>query len=288
MRRFAAAAVAAVMVFSVSACGGHNDVASEPEPSASVSERVSVPQPERKPVDAYSAWKADNMSLPVCMYGDSDVVPLNGMCRFFGDVDAEGGDFTDVSYVQAADGMVVSAWDYRDGAWVERADVEPEPTVADLAAAVISGEYGNGMEREALLGERFGEVQELVDSMLAPAPVESFAPVAQSTAVDAPVVQPVQPSAAPVQPVVPAPVASVSSAMSEAEWNWWVSEFGGYEEYQGVAWPAYADIPQCQVEDGATADGYQSVCYWDGAAVGNGVGASYVLVDGAVIFSSEL
>lgn len=46
----------------------------------------------------------------------------------------------------------------------------------------------------------------------------------------------------------------------------------------------WADIPACFVEDGpVAADGgsdYQHVCRWDASASGNGVGGSYVLVDG--------
>lgn len=43
------------------------------------------------------------------------------------------------------------------------------------------------------------------------------------------------------------------------------------------------DIPACVNEDGSTADGYQPVCYWDASERGNGMGVSYVLVDGEVV-----
>lgn len=47
---------------------------------------------------------------------------------------------------------------------------------------------------------------------------------------------------------------------------------------------SWADIPACFVEDGSVmVDGgsaYQHVCKWDAAVSGNGVGTSYVLVDG--------
>lgn len=50
---------------------------------------------------------------------------------------------------------------------------------------------------------------------------------------------------------------------------------------------SWADIPACFAEDGSvTIDGgsaYQHVCRWDASTAGNGVGTSYVLVDGVSV-----
>lgn len=47
------------------------------------------------------------------------------------------------------------------------APAAPEGTVAELAQAVIRGEYGNGDARRAALGSRYGEVQAEVNRILA-------------------------------------------------------------------------------------------------------------------------
>ena len=71
-----------------------------------------------------------------------------------------------------------------------------------------------------------------------------------------------------------------ASAETVGSWDSWRRDNPGSV---ASAFP-WADIPACSVEDGSVAaDGgsdYQHVCRWDASASGNGVGGSYVLVDG--------
>lgn len=71
-----------------------------------------------------------------------------------------------------------------------------------------------------------------------------------------------------------------ASAETVGSWDSWRRDNPGSV---ASAFP-WADIPACFVEDGSVAaDGgsaYQHVCRWDASVSGNGVGGSYVLVDG--------
>lgn len=150
----------------------------------------------------------------------------------------------------------------------------PEPDYEALADAVIRGDYGNGEARRLALGDDYAEVQAIVDArMVAVAPPVSSvsSAVAVATVVPDPVVEP-------TTVVAGIPVSDyVSSESPESQWAWWYGEFGA--DNPGV--PAdYASIPACALEDGGTLDGYEPVCYWDASSRSNGVGTSYVLVNG--------
>lgn len=71
-----------------------------------------------------------------------------------------------------------------------------------------------------------------------------------------------------------------ASATVVGSWDAWRHDNPG-SVASAFPWP---DIPACSVEDGSVAaDGgsdYQHVCRWDASVSGNGVGESYVLVDG--------
>jgi nucleoid-associated protein YgaU len=67
-----------------------------------------------------------------------------------------------------------------DGPSAPASSVSVDGSIADLAAAVIRGDFGNGPQREAALGARFAEVQAEVNRILsgggsapAPAPAPS-------------------------------------------------------------------------------------------------------------------
>ncbi len=65
-----------------------------------------------------------------------------------------------------------------DGPGASSSTVTPSGSIADLAAAVIRGDYGNGPQREAALGSLYAEVQAEVNRILsgggsAPAPAPS-------------------------------------------------------------------------------------------------------------------
>jgi LysM repeat protein len=67
-----------------------------------------------------------------------------------------------------------------DGPGASSSTVAPSGSIADLAAAVIRGDYGNGPQREAALGSLYAEVQAEVNRILsgggsapAPAPAPS-------------------------------------------------------------------------------------------------------------------
>lgn len=74
-----------------------------------------------------------------------------------------------------------------------------------------------------------------------------------------------------------------ASAATVEAWDSWRRDNPG-SVASAFSWP---DIPACFAEDGSVAvDGgsdYQHVCKWDAAVSGNGVGMSYVLVDGVSV-----
>ena len=52
-----------------------------------------------------------------------------------------------------------------------------------------------------------------------------------------------------------------------------------------AGYTSLSDIPQCEMEDGSTTDGYERICAWRAVSVGNRMGESYVLVDGGKVLS---
>lgn len=68
----------------------------------------------------------------------------------------------------------------------------------------------------------------------------------------------------------------------EQQWNWWRET---YATADLAGYTSLSDIPQCGREDGGTAGGYERICEWRAASVGNRMGESYVLVDGVKVLS---
>lgn len=53
--------------------------------------------------------------------------------------------------------------DYRDGSLLPSEERSPQGTTLELAAGVMEGKYGSGEEREQALGDRYQEVQDLIN-----------------------------------------------------------------------------------------------------------------------------
>ncbi|MDU4209697.1 MAG: hypothetical protein E7H98_07210 [Finegoldia magna] len=71
-----------------------------------------------------------------------------------------------------------------------------------------------------------------------------------------------------------------SAASVESRWDGWRA---AHPDTVAAAYP-FDDIMPCGFEDGSTLQGdYMPVCKWRGRAYGDGVGASYVLVDGVKV-----
>lgn len=68
----------------------------------------------------------------------------------------------------------------------------------------------------------------------------------------------------------------------EQRWSWWLGEYAtaDYGQADLAGYTSLSDIPQCEMEDGSTTDGYERICEWRAVSVGNRMGESYVLVDG--------
>lgn len=84
----------------------------------------------------------------------------------------------------------------------------------------------------------------------------------------------------------PAPVADPHGT-PEQQWNWWCETYAtaDYGQADLAGYTSLSDIPQCGMEDGSTADGYERICEWRAVSVGNRMGESYVLVDGGKVLS---
>lgn len=84
----------------------------------------------------------------------------------------------------------------------------------------------------------------------------------------------------------PRPVADPHGT-PEQQWSWWLGEYAtaDYGQADLASYRSLSDIPQCEMEDGSTDDGYERICEWRGNAVGNRMGESYVLVDGSKVLS---
>jgi len=73
----------------------------------------------------------------------------------------------------------------------------------------------------------------------------------------------------------------------EQQWSWWLGEYAtaDYGQADLAGYTSLSDIPQCEMEDGSTGDGYERICEWRGGSAGNRMGESYVLVDGSKVLS---
>lgn len=71
----------------------------------------------------------------------------------------------------------------------------------------------------------------------------------------------------------------------EQQWTWWRETYAtaDYGQSDLSSYRSLSDIPQCGMEDGSTADGYERICEWRAGSVGNRMGESYVLVDGSKV-----
>lgn len=78
----------------------------------------------------------------------------------------------------------------------------------------------------------------------------------------------------------PVPVADPHGT-PEQQWNWWRETYAtaDYGQADLAGYTSLSDIPQCGMEDGSTAGGYERICEWRAVSVGNRMGESYVLVD---------
>lgn len=71
-----------------------------------------------------------------------------------------------------------------------------------------------------------------------------------------------------------------SAVSVESRWDGWRA---AHPDTVAAAYP-FDDIMPCGFEDGSTLQGdYMPVCKWRGRAYGDGVSASYVLVDGVKV-----
>ena len=84
----------------------------------------------------------------------------------------------------------------------------------------------------------------------------------------------------------PTPVADPHGT-PEQQWNWWRETYAtaDYGQADSAGYTSLSDIPQCGMEDGSTAGGYERICEWRAVSVGNRMGESYVLVDGGKVLS---
>nr|DAL93744.1 MAG TPA: protein of unknown function (DUF4969) [Caudoviricetes sp.] len=84
----------------------------------------------------------------------------------------------------------------------------------------------------------------------------------------------------------PRPVADPHGT-PEQQWSWWLGEYAtaDYGQADLAGYTSLSDIPQCEMEDGSTGDGYERICEWRGGSAGNRMGESYVLVDGSKVLS---
>lgn len=73
----------------------------------------------------------------------------------------------------------------------------------------------------------------------------------------------------------------------EQQWSWWLGEYAtaDYGQADLAGYTSLSDIPQCEMEDGSTGDGYERICEWRGGSAGNRMGESYVLVGGGKVLS---
>lgn len=109
---------------------------------------------------------------------------------------------------------------------------EPEPSAQELADAVMRGEYGDGDTRRALLGDRFDEVQEIVNGMM---PQPEPEPEAEPQTVSEPETM-----------QVPQPVQQVQVSQS-----WTAEQQADNQEYQ--QWKhSMSYLPDCGVGGGAS------------------------------------
>lgn len=71
----------------------------------------------------------------------------------------------------------------------------------------------------------------------------------------------------------------------EQQWTWWRETFAtaDYGQADLASYRELSSIPQCEMEDGSTNDGYARICEWRGQSAGNHRGSSYVLVDGSKV-----
>lgn len=122
----------------------------------------------------------------------------------------------------------------------------PEPT-HETVAKVIEGEYGNGAERIAALGENYDAIMSMVN--------EYYSTIATPE---------------PESESEPEPTTTIETAQPA-------------QEQPETNAPDLTGIPACALEDGSTLDGYEHLCYWDGSTMGNGIGDSYILMDGNVL-----
>lgn len=73
----------------------------------------------------------------------------------------------------------------------------------------------------------------------------------------------------------------------EQQWTWWRETYAtkDYGQADLASYRELSNIPQCGMEDGSMAGGYERICEWRADAVGNHAGESYVLVDGGKVLS---
>lgn len=71
----------------------------------------------------------------------------------------------------------------------------------------------------------------------------------------------------------------------EQQWTWWRETYAtkDYNQADLASYRELSNIPQCELEDGSTAAGYERICEWRGTVDGNQSGTSYVLVDGSKV-----
>lgn len=73
----------------------------------------------------------------------------------------------------------------------------------------------------------------------------------------------------------------------EQQWTWWRETYAtkDYGQADLASYRELSNIPQCGMEDGSMAGGYERICEWRAVSVGNRMGESYVLVDGSKVLS---
>lgn len=67
----------------------------------------------------------------------------------------------------------------------------------------------------------------------------------------------------------PVPVADPHGT-PEQQWNWWRETYAtaDYGQADLAGYTSLSDIPQCGMEDGSTAGGYERICEWRAVSVG--------------------
>lgn len=65
----------------------------------------------------------------------------------------------------------------------------------------------------------------------------------------------------------PVPVADPHGT-PEQQWNWWRETYAtaDYGQADLAGYTSLSDIPQCEMEDGSTGDGYERICEWRGGS----------------------